>query len=111
MGWENTDRLGCATNQNSIFITGRNTLPLAEVNLISLYTDKSVVQHGDLEAVFFSNTRQLKNSHRRLVSAFRRKPRYGGNFFSFNRAGISSLGSRLRNTGQISRLPDHSIIS
>lgn len=110
MGWENTDKLGCATNQNSIFIAGRNTLPLAEVNLISLYTDKSVVQHGDLEAVFFSNTRQLKNSHRRLVSAFRRKLRCGGNFF-FNWAGISSLGSRLRNTGQISRSPDHSIIS
>ncbi len=27
----------------------RNTLPLAEVNLISLYTDKGVVQHADLE--------------------------------------------------------------
>lgn len=57
MGWDNTDRLGCATNQNSIFIAGRNTLPLAEVNLISLYTDKSVVQHGDLEAVSFFPTR------------------------------------------------------
>lgn len=27
----------------------RNTLPLAEVNLISLYTDQGVVQHADLE--------------------------------------------------------------